>query len=344
VVGLAQQRALSIEVNKINSTGVVVGDRLRKVRVQVLDNGSDPARAASQAQQFAANGSMVAILGGATAGTAKAMAAVAEQHKIPLLATASADSILQPITDRRFVFKLGPDSPDVASLLTTSIRGLNLNRLALVAEISDHGDSGVSAVTTSANNDGRDVVTTVRIPVVAKNYKTQASRVMAAAPDAVIIWALAPTSGLFARALRDAKYAGPMFFDTGAASDDSLSAPNRGATVNSYLVAPQIMAGQPIAVTTPAELDQRDFFQQYTQLYGAFSAIGVFGADALILIAEAARRGKSSSRLRIRDELESAPFDGLAGEYSFSTISHGGVEADSLGLFQMHRTDWVKVD
>ena len=94
----------------------------------------------------------------------------------------------------------------------------------------------------------------------------------------------------------------------------------------------------------PAELDQRDFFQQYTQLYGAFSAIGVFGADALGLITEAARRGRSSTRLRIRDELESAPFDGLAGEYSFTTISHGGMEADGLSLFQMHRTDWVKVD
>jgi branched-chain amino acid transport system substrate-binding protein len=104
------------------------------------------------------------------------------------------------------------------------------------------------------------------------------------------------------------------------------------------------MGGRPIAVTTPAELDQVDFFEQYTQLYGAFSGVAVFAADALNLVAAAAESGRTApTRLRVRDELEAAPYDGLAGQYIFSTLSHGGVQADSLSLFQMRRADWVKV-
>jgi branched-chain amino acid transport system substrate-binding protein len=345
VVGVAQRKAVTIAQDKINSTGVVVAGALRRVRVTIRDNASDPKQAAAIAEDFTRDPQLLAIIGGGIASTAKAMAPIAEQQKTPLLATACADSILRPIANRRFVFKLGPNASDVASLLTGAIREQGLTRIAIVAEAGDHGDSGVAAVTTAANNDGRKLAVTVRVPIGSRDYRDQAEQVAAEHPDAVVIWAVAPTPGLVARALRAAGYAGRMFFDTGAASEDALNSLNRAATVDSYLVAPTIMGGRPVAVTTPAELDQVDFFEQYTQLYGAFSGVAVPAADALNLVIGAAQRGRTAAtRLRIRDELEAAPYDGLAGQYIFSTISHGGVEPDSLSLFQTRRADWVRVD
>jgi branched-chain amino acid transport system substrate-binding protein len=344
IVGVSQRKAVTIAQNKINSTGVVMGNQVRRVQVTIKDNASDPKQAAQLAKDFASDSRVLAIIGGCTAGTAKAMAPIAEQQKIPLLATAFADTILRPIANRRFVFKLGPNASDVASRLSASVRQQGLARVAIVAEVGDHGDTGVAAVTTAANNDRRDLVLTVRVPVGSRDYHAQAEQVAAARPDAVVIWAVAPTSGLVARALRTANYAGQMFFDAGAASEDASAALNRAAAVNSFLVAPTILAGRPIAVTTPAELDQVDFFEEYTQLYGAFSGVAVYAADALNLVVAAAQRGRTAAtRLRVRDELEAAPYDGLAGQYIFSTISHGGVQPDSLSLFQMRPADWVKV-
>jgi branched-chain amino acid transport system substrate-binding protein len=344
VVGIAQRKAITIIQNKINTNGVVVNGQLRRVRVTVRDNATDPKQAAAIATEFAADPTVLAIVGGGAATTAKAMAPIAERQKVPLLTTASADSILQPITNRRFVFKLGPNAADVAVLLSGAIRDQGLKSVALLAETGDHGDSGVAAMTTAANNDGRNLLLTVRAPVGSRNYGNQADQIVSRHPDAVVIWAVAPTSGLLARAMRTAGYGGDLFLDSGAASEDALSAMNRAATVNSFLVAPTIMGGRPIAVTTPAELDQVDFFEQYTQLYGAFSGVAVPAADAVKLVVEAAQRGRTAAtRLRVRDELEAAPYDGLAGQYIFSTISHGGVEKESLGLFQMRRADWIKV-
>jgi branched-chain amino acid transport system substrate-binding protein len=345
IVGVAQRKAITIAQNKLNSTGVVVGNQVRRVQVTIKDNGSDPKQAAQLATEFASDTRLLAIIGGCTAGTAKAMAPIAEQQKIPLLTTAAADSILRPIANRRFVFKLGPNAADVANLLSAAIHQQGLTKVAIIAEVGDHGDSGVAAITTAANNNRLDLVLTVRVPVGARDYRAQAEQVAAGKPDAVVIWAVAPTSGLVARALRTgANYAGQLFFDAGAASEDASSAQNRAATINSFLVAPTIMAGRPIAVTSPAELDQVDFFEQYTRLYGAFSSVAVFAADALNLVAAAAQRGRTAAtRLRVRDELEAAPYDGLAGQYIFSTINHGGVEKDSLSLFQMRPADWVKV-
>ncbi len=345
LIAVSQRKAITIAQNKINSTSAVVANQLRRVRVTILDNGTDPKRAAAHARQFAADSTVVAIIGGSTAATARAMAPIAEQQKMPLLSTASADSILQPITNRRFVFKLGPNAADVAGILVGAIRDQGLNRVSIVAEATDHGDSGLAAVTTAANNDNRNLVQAIRVQPGKRDadYRPQTDQVAATNPDAVVIWAVAPTSGVVARALRASGYAGKLFFDTGAASEEAVSAINRAATVDSFMVAPTIMGGRPLAVTTPAELDQVTFFEQYTQLYGPFSGLAVFAADAVKLVVDAAVRGKTSTRLRVRDELEAAPYDGLAGQYIFSTISHGGVQADSLSLFQMRRADWVKV-
>jgi branched-chain amino acid transport system substrate-binding protein len=97
-------------------------------------------------------------------------------------------------------------------------------------------------------------------------------------------------------------------------------------------------------VTTPAAVAQRDYFEQYTRLYGAFSGLSAYAADALNLLTGGAQRSASSDHLKIRNGLESVPFNGLAGGYQFSTINHGGVQADSLRLFSIDPTGWLELD
>jgi branched-chain amino acid transport system substrate-binding protein len=166
----------------------------------------------------------------------------------------------------------------------------------------------------------------------------------AAGPDAVVIWAVSPVSGLAARALRAAGYDRKLLFDSGAASDDSLTPANRAAMAGSYVVGPQILAGSPVAVNTPNGAQQQEFFNRYTQEWGNFSGLGVYGADALRLLTSAASQAGAATPLRIRNELESVPFDGLAGTYIFSTANHGGVRPEALALFSLQGNgSWLQV-
>jgi branched-chain amino acid transport system substrate-binding protein len=87
-------------------------------------------------------------------------------------------------------------------------------------------------------------------------------------------------------------------------------------------------------------MNQVEFFQQYSRLYGFFSGLAVYAADALNLVAKAAHKAGTSGRVKLRDALEGAPYDGLAGEYVFSTLTHGGVDQSSLSIFQMQHTGW----
>jgi len=337
VAGTAQQRALKIAEDTLNTNGVKVGATVRRIRVTVKDNRSDPRTAAGITQEFI-SGKVAGIIGGGLATTSIAMAGVAEPHGVPMLSTCAADSVVQPAAGRRFVFKLGPNADDVAGLMRGGFDrdGGTVTRVALLAQANDHGEAGVQAIKKVLAADGRKLVALERLADGA-DYRAPAGRITAASPEAVVIWAVSPVSGAAARALRASGYTRRMLFDAGAASDDSLSPANRAAMADSYVVAPQILSGTSVAANTPNGLAQQDFFDRYSRAYGSFSGLGVYAADAVNLLAEAASRSGQATPLRIRNELEASPFDGLAGAYVFSTASHAGMQRDGLALFSFER-------
>jgi branched-chain amino acid transport system substrate-binding protein len=342
VAGTAQQRALKIAEDALNTNGVTVGGTVRQVRVTVRDNRSDPRTAAGIVQEFV-SGKVAGIIGGGLATTSIAMAGVAEPHGVPMVSTCAADSVVAPAPNRRFVFKLGPNADDVARLMRGAFDrdGTTVTRVALLAQAGDHGEAGVQAIKKVLAADGRKLVALERLADGA-DYRGPAGRVIAASPEAVVIWAVSPVSGAAARALRAGGYSRRMLFDTGAASDDSLSPGNRAAMADSYVVAPQILGGSSVAANTPIGLAQQDFFERYSRAYGGFSCLGVYAADAVNLLAEAAGRAGAATPLRIRNELEASPFDGLAGAYVFSTASHGGIQPEGLALFLLERNgSWL---
>jgi branched-chain amino acid transport system substrate-binding protein len=345
VAGTAQQRALKIAQDTLNTNGVTVGTTVRRVQVIVRDNHSDAQTAAAIAKDFI-NGQVSGIIGGGLAATSIAMANVVEARALPMLSTCAANSVIQPMANRRFVFKLGPNADGVAALMRGAFDrdGTPATRVALMAQANDHGDAGVDAVKKVLAADGRKLVALERLPDGAADYRSQAGRIVAATPEAVVIWAVSPVSGLAARSLRAAGYNRRMLFDSGAASDDSLLPANRAAMADSYVVAPQILGGTPVAVNTPNGLAQQDFFDRYSRAYGGFSCLGVFAADAVNLLAGAASRAGATTALRIRNELEASPFDELAGAYVFSTAQHGGMQPEGLALFSLERNGgWLEL-
>jgi branched-chain amino acid transport system substrate-binding protein len=342
-LGVLQERALRITLETLNEEGVPVGNLRRKIRLVVQDNGSNPKTAAEQAADMVNREQVHALVGGTLAETSLSMIGVAQEAQVPFISLAAADEIVLPLPQRTFIYKLTPDASDIARQLARLISSQRLKKVVLLAAPGLHGNSGVRAMTGALDTVGVNLNKTVRLPATGADFTAAASRVANSKPDAVTVWATAPSSGAAARALRDAGYQGPIFFDAGAVAEETLSAENAAAVEGSFVVHPMALSGSSLTNTTSAGLARRDFVFRYIQEHGSFSGFAPYASDAVHLIANSARLANSVDRGRLRVYLARQVTEGIAGSYAFAPIRHGGMEPDSLGVFTVSRGEWTRI-
>lgn len=342
-LGKLQEQALKVGADEINSVGIPYGEGRLYIRLVVKDNGGNAATAMQHAKDLIEQDRVSAIIGGATVETARAIITVAEPGKVPFLCLNSGDDMTVPLPNRKFVYQLGPNASDVAAVMGREIRKLGLEKVAVLATADGHGDAGVRALPRAMLASGHEIVDTVRLPRSGRAYGSAAARIADAEADAVIIWAQAPVSAAAVAALRNADYTGKVFLDAGAGADETLNGPNRRAMEGAYVIHPAVLAGAPTVATTPSGRAQRTFIYRYIQQYGSFTGFAPYGADALTLMATAARRAVSTDPQRLRGRLEGGPIEGITGAYAFQPISHGGLEADALAPFLVRQNAWVRL-
>lgn len=342
-LGIQQERALRIAAESLNVSGIEVGNLRRTVRLVVRDNGGDPRTSAAHARELIETQAVSALVGGVIAENSMAIIKVAQELQVPFISLASGDDLVLPLSRRTYIYKLTPDARDVARRLAQLIRSRKHQRVAVLAAAGLHGDSGVRALRNSLDSAGRTLTQVVRLPRSGYAYGEAARLVAATAPDAVVVWSTAPESGTAAVALRRAGYTGPLFFDSGAVGEGTISGASAEAVEGGYVVHPGSLVTSALTGTSLAALARRDFVSRYRRRYGNYSPFAPYAFDALSLIAEAARHAVSVDRGRLRAYLQSQVIEGIAGGYSFTPIRHGGMDRDSLGVFSISRGDWVRV-
>jgi branched-chain amino acid transport system substrate-binding protein len=86
VLGPPLEAGYKQEIADVNAAGgIAIGGTREKLRLVVLDNGSDPGTASSQASELVLRDHVVALLGSASALVVMPTALVAEQLRVPLL-------------------------------------------------------------------------------------------------------------------------------------------------------------------------------------------------------------------------------------------------------------------
>jgi branched-chain amino acid transport system substrate-binding protein len=342
-LGKLQEQALQVGAQILNTDGIPFGGRRIRVRLEVADNGGNPDSAGLLSHELIDQAKVSAIIGGTTVETALAMVTVAEQRKVPLLVLNSGDEMTLPLPQRKFIYKLGPNASDVAAVLSRELVRRGLTTAVLVAGSDGHGEAGVRAMPRAFTSAGGTISHTVRLPV-GRAYTDVAKQVTSTLKaKAVVVWSLSPASATVVAALRTAGYTGPVFLDSGAGADETLRGPNGKAMDGAIIAHSTVLGGAPLMATTTSGLAARDFIYRYIQQYGAFGGFAPYSADALNLLAVAARRANSLDPQRLRGRLEGGAVEGITGAYAFQPISHGGLEPDALVLFTAHQGAWVRI-
>ena len=258
-VGYAQ--ALQLRIDQINASGRLGGHRLA---LRTVDNRSDPPTSLRTVTAFGDDPTVIAVVTGACdeclVGDVKTIA----DKRLPTIALATADEVATPLADRRFVFKLRPDSADSAAAMVAELSRVHVTTAAILHPENLYGRGADKALAAELAKAGIKVTATRTVKPTATDLDRVVGALTGTKPGALLVLAGPEQAVRAATGARAAGYTGRVYFDAAAAGDQFVGVGPAGATNNAMMVFSQILAIDDVIATTPAKAARKQWFRDYT--------------------------------------------------------------------------------
>jgi branched-chain amino acid transport system substrate-binding protein len=337
VVDIAYAQALQLRIDQVNASGQL-GDKKLALRTQ--DNRSDLNSSVRDIGVFGGDKSVVAVVSGDCDQCAVGAVKTITDAKLPTIVLAPSDQVATPITQRRYMFKLGPNSADsTAVLVAEMVRSHTVKNVAIVYSDDLYGNGSEQALTAELNKTTIKVQASRSVKPTATDVSQTIGTLTDGKPDALLVLTGPDQAQLAATSAKAADFGGRIYFDAAAASNQFIAPDAVAATDNASMVFTQTLAIDDVIATTPAKAARKQWFRDYTSRYGSYSGVAAFAADAVDLIAAAVTR-VGGDRDRIRDILETSQIDGLSGPIRFTPDNHSGLMPQALTMLVARSGRW----
>jgi branched-chain amino acid transport system substrate-binding protein len=335
-VDTAYARALQLRIEQVNASGSLGS---RKLVLRTADNRSDPTSSQRNITTFADDPAVAAVVTGYCDECVVRAATTINDKKIPTIALAPSNEVVNPVSQRRYVFKLGPNSADSAATMVGELSRRGTKSVAIVYSDDYYGRGGQLALRQGLSKAGIELKSARSIKPTADDLRSTMTSVTSAKPAAVVVLAGPEQAALVATSAKAADRKARLYFDAGAASDLFIAPGAAAATNNATMVFTQTLAIDDVVATTPAKSSRKQWFRDYTSRFGSYSGVAAFAGDATDLIAGAVARA-GTDRDRIRDILETSQTDGLSGPIRLTPDNHSGLMPQALTLLVARAGRW----
>ncbi|HEX5684196.1 MAG TPA: ABC transporter substrate-binding protein [Ideonella sp.] len=303
-----------------------------KLKVIVLDDGSDPLAAVKNTRRFITESQVDLLLGSSGVPAVLAMAPVAAEAKTVQLAFAPAP---RPGGKDDWTFAL----PQPVSLMSDAVAKRmvadKVRRIAFLGWNEGYGEMWLQAFGASAKEAGLEIVATERFAPIDTGITAQTLKVIAAKPDAVLIVGAGSAAAMLQINLRERGWAGPIYQTHGAASPDLIrvGGPKMDGAI---LPAGPVLVAEQLADANPIKPVALDYVNAFEKAHGPNSRtqFGAHANDALKvlqrIVPAALKNGKPGTpafRQALRDALESEREIVLAhGVLNYTPTNHVGFD------------------
>jgi branched-chain amino acid transport system substrate-binding protein len=337
-IGTAYQKALELKAAQLNDSGTL---GRRKLRVVVRDNRTDNNTSVTNVSALIKNEHADALITGGCSACGVAAVPTITENKVPAIALASASALTTPVADRKFMFKIAPNPAQDATVIVAELKRKGHQRVGLISVNNVYGQDGQKSVAAEAKKAGLTIAAAEQFGQADTSMTVQVSKIVAAKPRAVVVWAVSPAAGTVVKALRDARYDGQIYLDAGAGAELFIKGAGPAAEgIN--MVFPKVLATDDIDTSSPAGANRKAWVEAYQKANGGdYSGFASFAADALQSIVDAVGRADSTDSQQIRDQLENQSLDGLSGPLRFSAEEHSGLQPEALGILTVQKGRWT---
>jgi len=336
-LGQVYRRALELRVDQVNEAGLLGN---RQLELKVMDNRTDSGVAVTNISKLIEDPEVVAIITGGCDACLLASLESVTNAGVPVVSLGSTADLVEPVEERRYIFKLGPDAADVAQVLARELNRAGAEAIGLVTSDQPYGVEGqremlaaadrldleVVARSISEDGEGADAIT--------------ADLLTGEDPDAVVIWASGPASGAVAHALRARGFEGQILLAPSSADELFVPSAVRSALNGARMVFTESLVIDGLIASSPAKAARQTWLREYTAQQGTYHAHASFAADAIQVLVAAINASESTDRESIRAALENTQIDGFTGPIRFRLETHSGLSPQALVMLVAQGDRW----
>jgi len=296
--------AMKMAAEEINAAGGING---RKIEIVEADNRGDKQEGASVTQKLISRDNVVAIVGDPTTGITKVAAPLAQKAGVVLLSAGSTGPGVVETGD--FIYRNTLlDSVAIPACIDFFARDLGYKKVALIT--SDNNDYSVGLSQTfrdASRGKGIEIVAEEKIKDGDKDFSAQITNIKARKPDVIFFSGYYTEGALIMKEARKQGLKAKMFGGDGLFSPKFIEL--GGDAVDGTMLALGFSPEQGSPITAK-------FVEGFKKKYGGAEP-GVFAAqgyDAIVLLADAMKRGNSTDPKVFKDALaQTRNFEGVAG-------------------------------
>jgi branched-chain amino acid transport system substrate-binding protein len=312
-LGLAERNGMLLAEKLINEKGGVKG---RPLQILVEDDGSKADIAKSKAENLVFNEKVKAILGPSLTASTGAVAAITNAQQLPQFCITGLGPPIE-LTYKSLFHMMPPQTLNARAMLEYSTKVLKAKKLGVLHD-TGYGQLVANALKDQAAGYGVEFVALEKFEVGASDVSTQAAKVRAANPDALLIIATNPIPFRNARQMRIEQ---PIVSAIGSSAYQYV----RGmGEFGDDIVFPEFVVGEdPLP-------HQAEFVSQYKKAYNDLPKnYEAAGWDAVHVLARALEKvGPDAPSEAVAKALRE-PYKGVLATYNFGAPDMTGIELSS---------------
>jgi branched-chain amino acid transport system substrate-binding protein len=339
-LGEPEKNTLELMADQLNAAGGLLG---RKVEMVIYDDETDVNKCVLATDKLLKKDKVVAVLGPSISGNTLAIMGKFPAAKIPLISCAAAEKIVKPVNP--WVFKTAQSDRQAVSRILEHAQKAGFKKLAILTVSDGYGQAGRAVLQELAPARGFTLVADEVYGPKDTDMTAQLTKIKGLAPDAIICWGTNPGPAVVARNRVQLGISIPLYQSHGVASRKFIELAGEAAE-GLMLPAGHLVVAPLVADSHP----QKPVLMAYSTAYEArfkqpVSAFGGYAHDALLLVADAIKRGGSAEPQAIRDNLEKiTAFVGASGIFTFSPQDHLGLDESAFVMVKIEKGDWKVVD
>lgn len=330
-LGQDMKDGAQLAVDEINQGGGIGG---RKIEWIFHDAQSQTQQAIAEARRLLSNDGVEIIVGGGNmSGIALAIAPMAEAAKIPFVSTEGASAIVNPVAERRFVFKSTVDDYLVLQRAADYFDKKGLRKIGLLADTSGFGQGATEQLKIVAKERNLDAILESFAPN-DTDLVPQLSRIRDAGAEAVICWTVTPAGVVF---LKQAQQLGldeklTLVHSYGFVTGKYMELAG-GAAAKLLLLSQKFVVGDQLPDSDPVKPKIAALTDSFKRRFNRTPNQFVAQTYDAVYLAKMALASGGSDREKVREALENIrDYQCASGVFSFSPERHSGLAKSNIVL------------